>query len=157
MAMNETFVAAVNSGKTIWRKADFDAIGISKEMKKEAGIVDCPRWNGWKQGTGDGVHLDVNGIHVICYGTSNMTSNEKRYYYDHKGSGTGTPRATATVANTANRDMAKKLLATFEAGSVTKEQQLMLLQLAGASEVARNLFNTFETCSIEQLEMLMSM
>lgn len=157
--LNKDFVAAVESGKKVWRKADFDAINISKEMKKEAGIVDCPRWEGWTQGTGDGVHLNVNGIEVVCYGTSNMTSDEKRYYYDHKGSGTGTPRSTATSTVVEkivyDREHAIALLKTFK--TVNMEQAKMFLNLAGASEMAQNLLATRDDWTIEQIEMLMNM
>lgn len=160
--LNEKFVAAVAAGKRVWRKADFDQIGISKEDKKSAGIVDCKRWSTWKQGTGDGVHLDVNGTEVVCYGTSNMNATEKRYYYDHKGSGNGTPRSSTAAPSAKvveetihNKEMAIRFLNTLDNPSMSQYE--MLLEMAGASKMAKMLFKSRDDWNKGQVIMLMNM
>lgn len=156
MAMNETFVKMVKEGKTVWRKADFDAIGISKEDKKSAGIVDCPRWDGWVQGTGDGVKLNVDGIAVTCYGTSNMTSDEKRYYYDHKGSVAGTPRSSKSVEQqTANRDMLLQYLGTKQTWS--SEELKMLLTMTHCKDMLVQYIQTRPEWNLNELLLLVQM
>ena len=162
MAMNETFVKMVKEGKKIWRREDFDSIGISKEMKKEAGIVDCPRWSGWVQGSGDGVKLNVDGICVTVYGTSNMTADEKRWYYDHKGQGTGTPRSSTAAPSAKvveetihNKEMAIRFLNTLDNPSMSQYE--MLLEMAGASQMAKMLFKSRDDWNKGQVIMLMNM
>ena len=154
--LNKDFVAAVAAGKKIFRREDFEAIGISKEDKKSAGIVDCPRWDGWQQGTGDGVKLNVNGTCVTCYGTSNMTSDEKRWYYDHKGQGTGTPRSSAAAEKqTVNKEMLLEFLQTREEWNTP--ELLILLKMNHCKDMLIEYVQTEPKWATKTLLMLVQM
>ena len=161
VTLNEGFVAAVKSGKTDWKKSDFDSIGIGSDWhaKNAAGILNAKRWGNGKTSHDDIVKIDVDGTCVTLHGTSNLTEEEYIMYDSAPSSSSGTRTATIVAAKSENLDMARKLLDTWDWSTVSHEQASMLLELAHASEVARNLFKTFDFSKVtkEQLSMLLGM
>lgn len=91
------FEEMVAAGTTDWTKATWDSINVEGKKENKTFLADYPRYA--DQGSSDVVHIVVNGVKVKLHGTSNMTDDERKQYYDRKGKGSGTSRSSAVPSS----------------------------------------------------------
>lgn len=124
------FEEMVAAGTTDWTKATWDSINVEGKKENKTFLAEYQRYA--DQGSSDVVHIVVNGVKVKLHGTSNMTDDERKQYYDHKGKGSGTSRSSA-VPSTASAEREKyynDLAALLEAHPEITEISALLDDLA---------------------------
>lgn len=91
------FEEMVAEGVTDWTKQTWDSIGVEGKKENKTFLAEYQRYA--DQGSSDVVHIIVNGTKVKLHGTSNMTDDERKQYYDRKGKGSGTSRSSAVPSS----------------------------------------------------------